>query len=164
MTSHDSRPSGCTPFEEELVKAMNDFANAADAPRFDTAGIVRRSRRRRTAAIAGLATALIAVGGGTALATGVTSGSHVAHTAAGPTGKSDDTVVRLGLADGGSVPIQLAGMDSTLVRQEFLKGGLHADFAKAARDGKPGSVIAVAPHSPTVVRQGDTVKVTLCAG
>ncbi|MGI5457486.1 hypothetical protein ACQEWB_30840 [Streptomyces sp. CA-249302] len=71
MTSYDdARPSGCTPFEEELVNAMNDYAGSADASAFDIApGILRRTRRRRTVGIAAVATALIAAGGGTALAT-----------------------------------------------------------------------------------------------
>lgn len=58
------------PFEEELVNAMNDFANSAAAPAFDSAGIVRRTRRRRNTSIAGIAAALIVAGGGTAIATG----------------------------------------------------------------------------------------------
>lgn len=62
MTSHDARSSGrtgYTPFEEELVNAMNEFANSADAPSVDTVGIVRKTRRKRVTAIAGLAAALI---------------------------------------------------------------------------------------------------------
>ncbi|WP_306964089.1 hypothetical protein [Streptomyces afghaniensis] len=45
---------------------MNRFANSAEAPDFDAPTIVRRTRRRRTVGIA--AVALIAAGGGTALA------------------------------------------------------------------------------------------------
>lgn len=77
MTSNDSRPFGCahpTPFEEELVSAMNNFANSADAPTFDAPGITRRSRRKRATAIAGISAALIVAGGGTALAS-ITGGS-----------------------------------------------------------------------------------------
>lgn len=75
MSSHDPRSSGCTPFEEELINAMNDFAHSTATPAFDTADMVHRTRRRRATLIAGVAAALIVAGGGTALAsmTGGTS-------------------------------------------------------------------------------------------
>lgn len=43
MSSHDPRSSGCTPFEEELINAMNDFAHSTDSPAFDTTGMVHRT-------------------------------------------------------------------------------------------------------------------------
>ncbi|GHF18656.1 hypothetical protein GCM10014715_86970 [Streptomyces spiralis] len=169
MTSYDSRPSGdsgYTPLEEELVRAMHGFAGAADVPRFDTDRVVRRSRRKRATAMAGGAAAvLLAIGGGTALATSVTRGPEPLNaTSAATTGDRNHTTVLLGLPGGHSAPIRLAGNDETLAKAALAKGGLKIGFVKAACDGKPGSVIAVSPHAPTVVHKGDTVTVTLCAG
>ncbi|MFJ1745391.1 PASTA domain-containing protein [Streptomyces sp. NPDC088116] len=168
MTPNDSRPSGCTshtPFEEELVNAMNDFANSADAPDFDTTGIVRKTRRRRSTAIAGIAAALIVAGGGTALAT------------AGAGGSDDRKPAAVGAAtDGDAADVVLSG---SKYKTEF--GGLSLDFAKqlllksqlelgtvgeqsCGKTGKPGTVIAVEPHSPAVVSKGDTINLTLCGG
>lgn len=76
MKSNDERPSSrdaFTPFEEELVNAMNDFANSEDAPDFTPAAVMHGSRRRsRPMITAGVAALFIVVGGGTALA--VTAG------------------------------------------------------------------------------------------
>ncbi|WP_063766967.1 PASTA domain-containing protein [Streptomyces sp. NRRL S-813] len=135
----------------------------------ETDRTVRGSRRKRVAAVAGVAAALLAIGGGTALAVGAT-GAAAAKTTAAPvtaatTGSSDDTTVLLGFPDGGSVRIPLAGYDVTMARALLVgKAHLQTSFVKAACDGKPGSVIAVSPHAPTVVHKGDTVTVTLCAG
>ncbi|MFJ2632900.1 hypothetical protein ACIQCJ_01845 [Streptomyces sp. NPDC093221] len=167
MTSHGSRPSGCTgytPFEQELVNSMNDFVNGAEAPHFDTAAIARGARRKRATAIAGIATALVVAGTGTALAIGTTGGSHdsrpAAHTSA-TTDKNRTTVQY------GEIPIQLAGFTLDLARPVLVdKAQLKIGrVIKVASPGcKPGTVIAVSPHAPTVVHKGDTVNLTLCAG
>jgi hypothetical protein len=76
MTSNDARPFGCsgyTPFEEELVNAMRDFADKTNAPDFAPATIMRGARHRRSLVTAGIFAVLIVTGGGTALA--VTHGS-----------------------------------------------------------------------------------------
>ncbi|XUL92011.1 hypothetical protein ACQ86D_39905 [Streptomyces galilaeus] len=73
MSSYDPRPSGCTPF----------FAHSTGSPAFDTAGMVHRTRRRRATLVVGFAAALIAAGGGTALAS--ISGSDSQATPAAPT-------------------------------------------------------------------------------
>lgn len=72
MTSNGEWPSSrnaYTPFEEELVNAMKDFANSADAPDFAPATVMRSARRRaRPMVIAGITAFFILAGGGTALA------------------------------------------------------------------------------------------------
>jgi hypothetical protein len=168
MTADDSRPSGCTgytPFEEELVQAMNEFANTAETPRFDTAAIVRTSRRKRATAITGVAAALVVVGGGTALAAGVTQGTHTAKPAAvSHAAAADDTTALVALPNGKNLAIHLGGTDPESARNLALKAGLVPEFAKTSCDnGKPTSVVAVAPHSPAVLHHGDTIKISLCA-
>jgi hypothetical protein len=78
MTSKDARTSGCTrytPFEEELVNAMRNFANKTDAPEFDSATIMRGARHRRSLVTAGIVAVLALVLGGGAAALAVTQGS-----------------------------------------------------------------------------------------
>jgi hypothetical protein len=166
MTSPSSRPSGCTdytPFEQELVNAMNDFVNSAETPHFDTAAIARGARRKRATAIAGVVTALILAGAGTALAAG---GSHTSRPAATPAHKTT-TNRNVTTVQYGEIPIKLAGFSldwakPVLVGKAQLKIGT---ITKASPSGcKPGSIIAVSPHAPTVVHKGDTVNLTLCAG
>lgn len=53
-------------FEQELVTALTDFANASQAPHFDAIGIKSRARRKRTGFIAAVAAVLIVGGGSTA--------------------------------------------------------------------------------------------------
>ena len=78
MTSDDARPSGCagfTPFEEELVNAMRDYANNANTPDFVPATIVRGARRRMLSLVmASITAAVIQGGAGTALAVTAHSG------------------------------------------------------------------------------------------
>jgi hypothetical protein len=97
MTPDDARPSGCTrytPFEKELVNAMRDFANNADAPDFAPAAIVRGARRRMLSLVMAGITAVIILGGaGTALA--VTAHSGPAATSNPATGSSH-TATRCG--------------------------------------------------------------------
>ncbi|MET7775406.1 MULTISPECIES: hypothetical protein [Streptomyces] len=171
MTSHDARPSsrtGYTPFEEELVNAMNAFANSADAPTVDTVGIVRKTRRKRVTAIAGLAAALIVAGGGTALATAVSNGSSPAKPAAAATAATatgnDATNV---LLKGSKFPLEFAGLDLDFAKQLLLKGQLKLGTVgkvDCGKNGKPGSVHSVDPHSPKTVSIGATINLTLCAG
>ncbi|MFD8214947.1 hypothetical protein ACFV2U_14715 [Streptomyces sp. NPDC059697] len=168
MTSHDARPSsrtGYTSFEEELVNAMNEFANSADAPSVDTVGIVRKTRRKRVTAIAGLAAALIVAGGGTALATVVTNGSHAAKPAAATTATGNDATNVL-LKDS-KFPLEFAGLDLDFAKQLLLKGRLKLGTVSkvdCGKNGKPGSVHSVDPHSPKTVSIGATINLTLCAG
>ncbi|MGW1754429.1 hypothetical protein [Streptomyces mirabilis] len=168
MTSHDARPSsrtGYTPFEEELVNAMNAFANSADAPSVDTVGIVRKTRRKRVTAIAGLAAALIVAGGGTALATAVSNGSSPAKPAAAATAAGDDATNVL--LKGSKFPLEFAGLDLDFAKQLLLKGQLKLGTVSkvdCGKNGKPGSVHSVDPHSPKTVSIGATINLTLCAG
>ncbi|MFK0280678.1 hypothetical protein ACIQVL_09430 [Streptomyces sp. NPDC090499] len=147
---------------------MNEFANSADAPSVDTVGIVRKTRRRRVTAIAGLAAALIVAGGGTALATAVTSGSHAVKPAAATTATTaagnDATNV---LLKDSKFPLEFAGLDLDFAKQLLLKSRLKLGTVSkvdCGKDGKPGSVHAVDPHSPKTVSIGATINLTLCAG
>lgn len=187
MTSHDARPSGrsgCTPFEEELVNAMNDFVNASDAPDFDPAGIVRRARRKRTTVIAGIAATLIVAGGGTALASAVShdakptsakpaavskpAATHTSVAASKPTATTRSATTLLLVRDirGAIVPLQLGGMDQEQARMYIVKAGLNfGTVSKAPCTGKQGSVIAVTPHAPkSVAVYKGTVDLTVCSG
>lgn len=167
MTSHDARPSsrtGYTPFEEELVNAMNAFANSADAPSVDTVGIVRKTRRKRVTAIAGLAAALIVAGGGTALATAVSNGSEASRPAAATTASDDATTV---LVNGSKIKREFAGLDLDFAKQLLMKSQLKLGTVgkvDCGKNGKPGSVHSVDPHSPKTVSIGATINLTLCAG
>lgn len=174
MTSHDARPSsrtGYTPFEEELVNAMNAFANSADAPTVDTVGIVRKTRRKRVTAIAGLAAALIVAGGGTALATAVSNGSSPAKPAAAATATTATTATGNDatnvLLKGSKFPLEFAGLDLDFAKQLLLKGQLKLGTVgkvDCGKNGKPGTVAKVDPHSPKTVSIGATINLTLCAG
>ncbi|MBM9505343.1 hypothetical protein [Actinacidiphila acididurans] len=170
MSSQSSRPSagtGYSPFEQELVNAMNDFASGSDAPHFDTAAIARGARRKRATAVAGIAAALVVVGGGTALAAGAVGGSHAARPAAAATSTAgaDGTTVLYGSSNGKTVTLPLAGVSSTGARAALVKLRLTPDFSRTPVAGcKQATVVAVSPHAPTVVHAGDTVHVTVCAG
>ena len=165
MTSFDARPSGCTPFEEELMNAMNNYADSADTPAFDAPGIVRRTRRRRTAGIAAVAAALVLAGTGTALAS-MSDGEGVrGSVAAGGAPRSGkDTVVLVG-KPGDSFTVDFAGLDLALAKQLLAKARLElGTVGRADPEGcKPGSVIAADPHTPTPVPLGGTVNLTLCS-
>lgn len=163
MTSDLSRPSGDThhtPFEQELVNAMNDFVNSAEAPHFDTAAIARGARRKRATVIAGVASVLIMAGAGTALAT---SGSHTSRPATTNSTATDRNVTTVQYGD---IPIDVTGFNLDMAKAELgAKAGLKIAVTKASPSGcKPTSVIAVSPHAPTVVHRGDTVTLTVCAG
>ncbi|MFE4915266.1 PASTA domain-containing protein [Streptomyces sp. NPDC056652] len=147
---------------------MNDFANAADAPAFDADGIARRARRKRATAIAGIAAALIVAGGGTALATAVTNGSDAPKPATAATTPADEATDEAAtiLVTGSKFKIDLKGLSLDFATQQLLKSQLRPGTASevpCAKNGKPGSVIAVAPHSPKTVSKGDTINLTLCA-
>lgn len=166
MTSYgDVRPSGCTPFEEELTNAMNRFANSAPAPHFDAPQILRRTRRRRTAGIAAVAAALIAAGGGTALATSVADGDSK-PAATSTESRSDATTILYGASDGQPIPIDFAGWSLEGAKTYMLKTQTKVGTVtkKAVPRCKPGSVIGVSPHAPMTVEKGDTVNFTICAG
>ena len=170
MSSSDPRSSGCTPFEEELINAMNDFAHSTATPAFDTADMVHRTRRRRATLIAGVATALIVAGGGTALAsmTGGTS-QTAAKPAATTTTKGSDykkAILLLSYGKGGPVAIDFTGTDLRTTKGQFLKAGLKLGTVSSVNSPgcKPGSVVEVTPHAPKIVETGDTVNVKLCVG
>jgi hypothetical protein len=167
MTSYgDARPSGCTPFEEELTNAMNRFANSAEAPDFDAPQILRRTRRRRTIGVAAVAAALIAAGGGTALATSVGGGSNSTPAAASTATSSDATTVLYLHSEGLTIPIDFAGwsLDGAKSYMEKMQTKLGTVTKKSVKGCKPGSVIGVSPHAPKTVKKGDTVDFTICAG
>ncbi|MFC8515913.1 hypothetical protein [Streptomyces sp. NPDC057257] len=174
MTSYgDARPSGCTPFEEHLVNAMNDYADSAEAPDFDAPGIVRRIRRRRAVGIAAVATALIVAGGGTALASMTGGTDHRARPAASSTAASGGvtqngsklTTVLVG-KPGDSFTIDFAGLDLVYAKQLLAKAQLQlGTVSKRPVTGcKPGSVFMADPHSPKMVPVGGTVDLVLCSG
>ncbi|MFE5087639.1 hypothetical protein [Streptomyces mirabilis] len=143
---------------------MNAFANSADAPSVDTVGIVRKTRRKRVTAIAGLAAALIVAGGGTALATAVSNGSEASRPAAATTASDDATTV---LVNGSKIKREFAGLDLDFAKQLLMKSQLKLGTVgkvDCGKNGKPGSVHSVDPHSPKTVSIGATINLTLCAG
>lgn len=166
MSPYDTRPSGRTPFEEELINAMNDFAHSSDAPAFDTAGMVQRTRRRRTTLVAGFAAALILAGGGTALAS--ISGSGASQAPAKPAAAGDDSraTFLLGGVTKDPIPVDLTGLDLATAKGQFDKARLKlGTVTKTAGPGcKTATVVELTPHSPKIVVAGDTVNVRLCAG
>ncbi|MFE2743701.1 PASTA domain-containing protein [Streptomyces scopuliridis] len=145
---------------------MNDFVNASDAPNFDTDGIVRGARRKRATAIAGIAAALIVAGGGTALATAVGGGSDTTpKPAAAATVTTDDAATILVSGSGSTYKLDFAGISQDFAKQGLLKSQLElgtVSEAPCGKNGKPGTVIAVDPHSPKTVAKGDTVNLTVC--
>lgn len=167
MTSHESRPPGCggyAPLEEELVNAMNDFVNAAEAPDFDTARIVQGARRKRATAIAGIATALIVAGGGTALAT-INSGSEGAKPAGASTATADPEATYVALEDS-KYKLDFGGLSLDFAQQLLLKSQLKlgkVSEVDCGKNGKPGTVVEVSPHSPTAVPRGARISLVLCA-
>lgn len=165
MSPYDPRPSGCTSFEEELIDAMNEFAHSANAPVFDTAGMVHRTRRRRTSLIAGFAAALILAGGGTALAS-MTGPSQTPAKPAATTADHNRATFLLGGLTKEPIAVDLTGMDLATAKGQFLKAQLKlGTVVKVTSPGcKPTSVVEVTPHSPKIVSKGDTVNVKLCAG
>lgn len=167
MTSHDSRPPGCTgysPFEEELVNAMNDFVNAAETPDFDTTRIAHRARRKRATAIAGIAAALIVAGGGTALAS-INSGSEGAKPATVGAATADPEATYVALEDS-KYKLDFGGLSLDFAQQLLLKAQLKlgkVGEVDCGKHGKPGTVVEVSPHSPTAVPRGARINLTLCA-
>lgn len=169
MSTYDPRSSGCTPFEEELINAMNDFAHSTDTPAFDTAGMVHRTRRRRATLVAGVAAALLVAGGGTALAsmTGGTSQntSKPATTTATPAADHKKAVLLISFSKQGPVAVDFTGTDLATAKGQLLKAGLKVGpITKTNSPGcKSATVVEVTPHAPTVVEAGDTVSLKLCA-
>ncbi|MEW1773574.1 hypothetical protein [Streptomyces sp. NPDC086777] len=167
MSSRDSQPSGCTLFEQELVNAMNDFVNTADAPHFDTAVIERGARRKRATAIAGIATALaVACGAGTALAAGAVGGTaHSSQQAAAGSNAADSTTLLVRTSDGRIAKEQLAGASASRARVALVHFDLTPTFTRVKMSDckkQEDAVVAISPHAPTVVHAGDTVLVTTC--
>ncbi|WP_413103047.1 PASTA domain-containing protein [Streptomyces sp. Inha503] len=144
---------------------MNDFVNAAEAPGFDTARIVRGARRKRATAIAGIATALIVAGGGTALAT-INSGSEVSKPATAGTATADPEATYVALEDS-KYKLDFGGLSLEFARQQLLKSQLKlgkVGEVDCGKNGKPGTVVEVSPHSPTAVPRGASISLILCAG
>ncbi|WP_406452902.1 hypothetical protein OH768_12100 [Streptomyces sp. NBC_01622] len=165
MSSYDPRSSGCTPFEEELINAMNDFAHSTDSPAFDTAGMVHRTRRRRATLIAGFAAALIAAGGGTALAS-ISGSASQATPAATTTVDHAKATFLLGGLTKEPIAVDLTGQDLATAKGQFEKAQLKlGTVVKVVSPGcKSATVVELTPHSPKIVVKGDTVNVKLCAG
>ncbi|MFE3828847.1 PASTA domain-containing protein [Streptomyces sp. NPDC059092] len=154
--------SGDTHFEQELVTALNDFANTSPAPHFDAAGIQRRVGRKRVGLIAAVVAAIAVAGGGTALATVAGGGSDAPASAAVTTTADADAATLL--YEG--IRIELAGAHPDNAKAALQKAQLKLGTVSKAKvpNCKPGSVIGVDPHSPATVTNGDTVNLTLCAG
>jgi hypothetical protein len=164
MSSYDPRSSGCTPFEEELINAMNNFAHSSDSPAFDTAGMVHRNRRRRATLVAGFAAALILAGGGTALAS---MSGDASQSAAKPAAVDHSRATfLLGGLTKTPIPVDLTGQDLATAKGQFEKAQLKlGTVVKVTSPGcKPASVVELTPHSPKIVTKGDTINVKLCAG
>ncbi|MFI6437480.1 hypothetical protein [Streptomyces sp. NPDC050759] len=145
------------------MNAMNGYANSAEAPDFDAPTIMRRTRRRRTVGIAAVATGLILAGGGTALATSA-GGSHASQPSSTVT--KNDATTMLWDDHGVTITIDFSGRDLVLAKQVLLKTQtkLGTVTKKAVKNCKPGSVVGVSPHTPKIVKSGDTVDLTLCSG
>ncbi|MBK6011666.1 PASTA domain-containing protein [Streptomyces sp. MBT53] len=164
MSSYDPRSSGCTPFEEELINAMNDFARSTDSPAFDTVGMVHRTRRRRATLVAAFSAVLIAAGGGSALAS--ISGSTSQTTPAATAVDHAKATFLLGGVTKEPIAVDLTGQDLATAKGQFEKAQLKlGTIVKVVSPGcKPTSVVELTPHSPKIVVKGDTVNVKLCAG
>lgn len=196
MTPYDDvRPSGRgggTPFEQELVSAMNDFADSATAPAFEPDVIARSSRRKRGVAVAALTAAAVIVGAGTALAT-IGHGTNGAGPAAGAKPTVPATAspaitevnarwhfaqVELVTQKGhGLATIDLAGLTlkdaKTMLSQHNLRTG---SITWAPCTGRRGTVLMVFHGTPRLVKAvgdpdylkgmklTDTVNVDLCSG
>ncbi|MFJ6589924.1 hypothetical protein ACIQPP_03705 [Streptomyces violaceusniger] len=144
---------------------MNDFVNAAEAPDFDTAGIVRKARRKRATAIAGIATALVVVGGGTALAS-INGASNTPRPAATGTVTADPEAAYVALEDS-KYKLDFGGLSLEFAKQLLLKSQLElgkVGEVDCGRNGKPGTVVEVSPHSPNTVPRGAGISLILCAG
>jgi hypothetical protein len=103
-------------------------------------------------------------GGGTALATAVSNGSDASRSAAATTTTDDATTV---LVNGSKIKREFAGLDLDFAKQLLLKSQLELGTVSkvdCGKNGKPGSVHSVDPHSPKTVSIGDTINLTLCAG
>lgn len=164
MNSNGSQPFGCTPFEQELVNAMNDFAHTTATPDFDTAAIARGARRKRATAIAGIATALVVAGAGTALAVGGVAGSSHTSKPAAPAA-ADNTTFLVRTSDGTIAKESLGGAPSTRARMILVHFRLTPNFTRVKKADCPqpqDAVVSLSPHAPTVLNEGDTVLVTTC--
>ena len=164
MSSYDPRSSGCTPFEEELINAMNNFAHSTDTPTFDTAAMVHRTRRRRATLIAGFAAALIVAGGGTALAS-MTGASQTSAKPAATVDHSKATFL-LGGVTKEPIAVDLTGQDLDTAKGQLVKAKLKLGTVVKVNtpNCKPATVVELTPHTPKIVAKGDTVNVKLCAG
>ncbi|WP_329166836.1 hypothetical protein OG709_17295 [Streptomyces sp. NBC_01267] len=165
MSPHDSPPSGCTSFEQELVNAMNDFVNTTRTPHFDTATIARGARRKRATAIAGIATALVVAGAGTALAVGAVGSDSDTSRPAAAAAATGSTTLLVRTSDGGTATERLAGVSAARARATLVHFGLTPTFTRVQKADcvKPeDAVVSLSPHAPTAVHAGDTVLVTTC--
>lgn len=144
---------------------MNGFALSTELPAFDTAGMVHRARCRRTALIAGVATALIVAGGATALAS-MSGASQAPAKPAAVTVDHDKATFLLGGVTKEPIPVDLTGVDVDGAKGQLLKAELRlGTIVKVTSPGcEPATVVEPTPHSPKIVSEGDTVNVKLCAG
>ena len=80
--------------------------------------------------------------------------------------KSDATTLLYGFSDGQTLPIDFGGWNLEGAKSYLLKTRTKlGTVGKTHVEGcKPGSVVGVDPHAPEIVKSGDTVGLTLCAG
>ncbi|WP_405512407.1 hypothetical protein [Streptomyces canus] len=116
----------------------------------------------RSAALFRGALVLPAAGGGSALATSVAGGSH---SEASSTANNSDATTLLFDNHGVTIPMDFSRLDLVLAKQALLKTQtkLGTVTEKAVKDCKPGSVVGVDPHTPKIVKSGDSVNLPLCA-
>jgi hypothetical protein len=134
---------------------------------------VRKTRRRRNTAIAGIAAALIVAGGGTAIATvgsdapkPASVATKAASVATSPTTPTHNQAAKI-LVEGDKEGMEFEGLSLDFAKMYLLKAGLElgtVGTTDCGKKGKPGTVIAVDPHEPKVVSVGATINLTLCAG
>jgi hypothetical protein len=150
-------------FEQELVTALNDFANTSPAPHFDATGIKSRTRRKRAGFIAAVSAVVIVAGAGTALAT-VGTGSHAARTTAAHTTATKTTVKGNVTTVPYVKPFDLKGMNLAEAKAALAQADLKVGTIThgVVDNCKPGSVIAVSPLSPTILHGGEKVDLALC--
>lgn len=151
--------------EQELVTALNDFANTSPTPHFDAVGIRRHTRRKRAGFVAVVSAVVVAAGVGTALAAAGT-GSHTArpaaaHTTTSPTAapvKGDVTTVPY------VKPFDLKGVSLAAAEKALAAARLKVGTVThgVVDNCKPGTIISVSPLAPTVLYGGEKVDLDVC--
>jgi hypothetical protein len=156
-------------FEQDVLDAMNSFADNTRPPTFDGQAIHRRTRRGRGLAVAATAFAVIAVGTGTAFA--LQSPTPTAQTAAAksaaasgqlstgsgtPTGSGTVTATPSASAEAHSVTVpNVVGMSSAQAVTTLAAAG----FPITTRT--TGTVVSQNPAAGAEVAAGSTVTLVL---